>query len=446
MKALGKSLLKFWDRLTAPMDFVPHNDRRRARLLSATLMVFVILSMIVIVVIPLVTAKLVGTAPTLPIDFVIEEFVYLGIYGLSRTRYYRVSALLLTVMVNLVVWSVTITAPNFNGPQLLAIVVVLAGLLLSTRTTAILLALNFVGLVTGALVQQKTNFNPSVDFGTDISIYILFVGLFLIHLQYRDLIEKDRIVEALRAEEQSRVADQLRALDLIKSRFLASMSHELRTPLNSILNFTEFVLNEVFGPVNAEQADALRNVVNSGDFLLSLINDVLDMTKIESGSLELFIEEVDLKDVIKASLTTAQGLLQGKPVTLIENISSDLPVISGDKRRIQQILNNLMSNAIKFTAQGSITFEAARDGESNIRFTIHDTGMGIVSADQELIFQPFRQTKQGIQQGAGTGLGLPISRSLTEAHGGKLTMESKPGEGTTFHVVLPLKARTTATA
>jgi signal transduction histidine kinase len=394
-RGIGRRLLEFWDQLTAPQDFVPQHDRRQARLISATLVVFVALSIVITILIPVVSALVTGRPLSLPIDFVIEEFLYIGIYALSRTKYYKVAALLITLVVNLVVWYITVTVPTVDGAQLLAIVAVLAGLLLSTRNTAILFALNFVGLLIGSVIQQKTTFNPAVNFPNAISLYIVFFGLFLVHMRYRDLLEQDRIREAIRAEDERRAADQLRALDQIKSRFLASMSHELRTPLNSILNFSEFVLNGVFGPVNKEQADALQNVVSSGDFLLSLINDVLDMTKIESSSLELFLEDVELSDLIKTSLATAQGLLQDKPITLMTNIADDLPVILGDKRRIQQILNNLISNAIKFTVKGTITFEAARDGEDNIRFTVKDTGTGIAAADQELVFQPFRQTKQG---------------------------------------------------
>lgn len=437
----NKLVSKFWDRLTAPMEFVPSSDHRRARLVSATLVIFTCLAVLITLVIPLLSGA------ELRIVYLVSDLIYVALYFLSRTKYYKLSTVLIMIVVNLVIWySAVALIKTSDVLEFIALVAILAGILLSTRATVILILINFVALIAGSAIQSKFIINPVLKFPLAIDFFIAYFGLFLILIRYRDLLEKDRIAEALKAEGQRRATEELRTLDQVKNRFLASMSHELRTPLNSVLNFTEFVLNGVFGPVNEEQADALRNVVSSGDFLLGLINDVLDMTKIESGALELFIEQVDLQEVIKASLDTARGLLRDKPVTLVERISPDLPSILGDKRRIQQILNNLISNAIKFTVQGSVTLEAACEGETSIRLSVRDTGAGIAPADREMIFQPFRQTKQGVQQGSGTGLGLPISRSLTEAHGGKLTLESKPGEGSAFHVILPLKARETVVA
>lgn len=238
--------------------------------------------------------------------------------------------------------------------------------------------------------------------------------------------------------EQVKVAEELRTVDTMKSQFMASMSHELRTPLNAILNFTQFVSSGLMGTVNDKQVETLNKVVSSADHLLALINDVLDITKIESGMMELFVEDdVNLNDELTTIVSTAESLVQNKPIAIITKIDDDLPQLAGDKRRIRQVILNLVSNAAKFTKEGSITISAQRQ-DDDIVITVADTGPGLAPADQELIFEPFRQTQSGLKQGAGTGLGLAISRRLAEAHEGNLWLESTPGQGATFYVKLPV--------
>jgi signal transduction histidine kinase len=224
----------------------------------------------------------------------------------------------------------------------------------------------------------------------------------------------------------------------VKSQFLASMSHELRTPLNAILNFTQFVSSGMLGTVNEEQVDTLGKVVYSGQHLLGLINDVLDISKIEAGALKLFIEpNVDLAQEASIVTDSARTLVGQKPVEIQLEVAPNLPHIVGDKRRIRQIMLNLVSNACKFTDKGSIriTLEAQQD---NIVFAVHDTGAGIAPEDQGMIFELFRQSQTGLRQGEGTGLGLPISRRLAVAHGGSVWLESALGQGSTFYVSLPV--------
>jgi signal transduction histidine kinase/HAMP domain-containing protein len=223
----------------------------------------------------------------------------------------------------------------------------------------------------------------------------------------------------------------------IKSQFLANMSHELRTPLNAILNFTEFVADGVLGPVNQEQVDTLHKAIDSGEHLLSLINDILDLTKIEVGMMDLFLEEIDLNRVITSVLSTAKGLVKDKPqIEIVDNVQDDLPLLVADRRRIRQILLNLISNAVKFTDEGQITISAVREN-SEVHLAVKDTGTGIAPEDQSMIFENFRQSREGMQT-AGTGLGLPISKHLVEAHDGRMWLESEPGVGSVFHVVLPI--------
>jgi signal transduction histidine kinase len=238
--------------------------------------------------------------------------------------------------------------------------------------------------------------------------------------------------EAQSSREEAEKANQ------VKSQFLANMSHELRTPLNAILNFTAFVADGVMGPVNEEQREALQQTVSSGKHLLSLINDVLDITKIETGMMDLFIETVDVNAALAAAISTAKGLVKNKPIELIIDVEENLPQIKGDKRRIRQILLNLVSNAAKFTLKGSITI-SARHREGELLISVKDTGIGIARDDHALVFESFKQIKHDLPDIIGTGLGIPISKFFVEQHGGRIWLESEVDVGTTFFVVLPIQ-------
>jgi signal transduction histidine kinase len=245
-----------------------------------------------------------------------------------------------------------------------------------------------------------------------------------------------------RTAELEMAKDAAERADKTKSAFLASMSHELRTPLNAIINFTKFVAKGFLGPVVPEQVEALDQVTESGKHLLALINDVLDMSKIEAGSLLLFIEDnVDLANLLSTVESTGKTLLDSKPVTLTAIIDKDLPHIRADRQRVLQILLNVMSNACKFTETGEIILQARRDGDQ-VLMSIKDSGPGIAAADHGQVFEAFKQTEAGLRQGSGTGLGMPISKNLAEAHGGRLWLESEPGKGATFYLSLPIKSET----
>ena len=245
--------------------------------------------------------------------------------------------------------------------------------------------------------------------------------------------------------EQEHVTQELARADLMKSQFLASMSHELRTPLNAIINFTQLIAMGVAGPVTEEQLTMLNTSLSSSRHLLQLINDVLDISKIQAGRLSLYIEEnVCLNDEVRAVVDIAEPLLQEQnatleqPIRFVQDIDHNLPLTACDRRRIRQVLLNLLSNAIKFTEQGSITLSAKKKGEEFV-FAVMDTGPGIPQEMRTRIFEPFIQETDNIKHTQGTGLGLPISRSLAQAHGGDLWVESKIGEGTTFFFTLPLR-------
>jgi signal transduction histidine kinase len=246
----------------------------------------------------------------------------------------------------------------------------------------------------------------------------------------------------LAKEETEQAKNAAERANNVKSAFLASMSHELRTPLNAIINYSKFVAKGSMGPVNEEQAETLHEVVDSAKHLLNLINDVLDMSKIESGSLTLFIEDnIDLRPVVESVMSIGKGLLGEKQVALESQIAPDLPTIKGDRQRILQIFLNIMSNACKFTEQGHIKLEVAH-AQNEVIVSIEDTGSGISPEDHEKVFEAFKQTDTGLRQVGGTGLGMPISKNLAESHGGRLWLESEVGKGTTFRVALPVNSAT----
>ena len=243
------------------------------------------------------------------------------------------------------------------------------------------------------------------------------------------------------AQEARAVAEQA---NKAKSAFLANMSHELRTPLNATINFTELVAMGTMGPINKEQEEALGYSLNSSKHLLQLINDVLDISKIQAGRLTLFVEEnTNLHEEINEALMMVEPLLQKHAslykynVRLVKDIDQNLPLINCDRRRIKQVLLNLLSNAVKFTQKGSITL-SAKQRNDHIAFAVMDTGQGIPKELQNQIFEPFIQTMDGVKHADGTGLGLPITRSLIEAHGGKIWLESDLGKGTSFFFSLPI--------
>lgn len=239
--------------------------------------------------------------------------------------------------------------------------------------------------------------------------------------------------------------EQAERADKAKSIFLASVSHELRTPLNAIINLTKFVAMEFYGPVNQEQVEILGKTEASGKHLLNLINDVLDISKIEAGSLELFVEnDICVERIVEMAAETGRASLMTNAVTISCCVEPNLPLLTGDEQRIRQIVYNLISNACKFSNEGEVVVRAYQCNDE-IHIAVCDSGPGIDPQDHEKIFDTFRQAKTGLRKGTGTGLGLPISRSLAAAHGGRLWLDSAPGRGATFFVALPVNSALEAT-
>lgn len=294
-----------------------------------------------------------------------------------------------------------------------------------TQSEAVLPMLVGDGLVgvLGLQSEIRDRFGPD-----DVEIFSTLAEQIAIAVQNAQLYER-----------QTQLAEELRQTDQAKNLFLASMSHELRTPLNAIMNFTEMVAVGIMGPVNDEQKELLDQSLDSSKHLLNLINDVLDISKIQAGRLTLFVEDdVNLYAEVRTVVNMIEPLLKNKPVTLVQDIDDNLPLLTGDKRRIRQIMLNLVSNAAKFTDEGTITLSAKNRG-TQVQLAVIDCGPGIVPAMQEVIFEPFMQTADGVKHALGTGLGLPITKSLVAAHNGRIWLESKPGEGSAFYVTLPIQ-------
>ena len=237
--------------------------------------------------------------------------------------------------------------------------------------------------------------------------------------------------QLVRAKEKAESADRL------KSAFLATMSHELRTPLNSIIGFTGILLQGLPGPLNEEQQRQLGMVQQSAHRLLELVTDVLDISKIEAGHLEVAHRPFDLRQSILKAVQAVRPLAEKKGLSLRATITPSVGTIAGDSRRVEQVLLNLLNNGVKFTERGGIELDAKREGDT-VTLAVTDTGVGVPGEYLERVFDPFFQIDNGLtRRNEGTGLGLSISRKLAEKMGGSLTVESRPGEGSTFTLTLP---------
>jgi len=237
------------------------------------------------------------------------------------------------------------------------------------------------------------------------------------------------------------LADKSRQLEVAsqhKSEFLANMSHELRTPLNAIIGFSEVLTERMFGELNEKQEEYLKDIYGSGTHLLSLINDILDLSKIEAGRMELEVTDFDLPTAIDNALTLVRERAGRRGITLQRTVDKRLGQVRGDERKIRQVILNLLSNAIKFTPEGGRIEVTATQGDRAVEVSVSDTGVGIASEDQEAVFEEFRQVGGADKKAEGTGLGLALCRKFVELHGGRIWVRSQVGAGSTFTFMLPL--------
>jgi signal transduction histidine kinase len=240
------------------------------------------------------------------------------------------------------------------------------------------------------------------------------------------------------SDELERVHRELELASEHKSQFLANMSHELRTPLNAIIGFSEVLHEQMFGELNERQLAYVDDVLDAGRHLLSLINDVLDLAKIEAGRMELELSQVAIPDLLRNAVSMHGDVATRGGVELSLASEPAEIIVTADERRVRQVVFNLLSNAVKFTPENGRVDISARLDDSNVEVAVADTGPGIPAEDADTIFEEFEQTDEG-RKAEGTGLGLPLSRKLVELHGGRLWFESEPGQGSTFHFTLPVQ-------
>jgi signal transduction histidine kinase/HAMP domain-containing protein len=281
--------------------------------------------------------------------------------------------------------------------------------------------------IVGALVVRRRS--PGEFAGTTIDLLQTFAAQSVVAMQNARLFAE--------IEEKGR---QLELASRHKSQFLANMSHELRTPLNAVLGYSEMMLDGLYGDMPEKAKGVLERVQANGKHLLGLINDVLDLSKIEAGQLSLAIEDYSMSALVKQAVATTESLARTKGLALTAQIQDGLPKGRGDERRLTQVLLNLIGNAVKFTDKGEVAISAeVADG----RFTVavRDTGPGIAEADQARIFEEFQQVDNtNTRKKGGTGLGLAIAKRIMEMHGGTLTVQSVVGEGSIFRMILPVRA------
>jgi signal transduction histidine kinase len=225
-----------------------------------------------------------------------------------------------------------------------------------------------------------------------------------------------------------------------KSEFLANMSHELRTPLNAIIGFSEVLTDRMFGELNEKQEEYLKDIYASGTHLLSLINDILDLSKIEAGRMELELTDFHLPTALDNALTLVRERAARRSITLNISIDERLGEVRADERKIRQVVLNLLSNAIKFTPEGGrIEIAAAEPKDGSVEVSVSDTGIGIAPEDQEAVFEEFRQVGTAQKKAEGTGLGLTLCRKFIELHGGRIWVKSQVGQGSTFTFTIPVR-------
>ncbi|HJW48314.1 MAG TPA: GAF domain-containing protein, partial [Candidatus Limnocylindria bacterium] len=281
------------------------------------------------------------------------------------------------------------------------------------------------GVVTGAIILGRETVRPFSE--REVQLVETFAN------QAAIAIRNVRLFNEI--QDKSR---QLEVASRHKSEFLANMSHELRTPLNAIIGFSEVLIQGLFGEVNEKQRDYLQDVIGSGQHLLSLINDILDLSKIEAGRMELELSTFSFRSALQSGVTIVRERAARNGITLNVDVSDELDRVEADERKVKQILYNLLSNAVKFTPDGGNVNVTARRDNGDVRVDVQDNGIGIAEADQARIFEEFQQVGRERSR-EGTGLGLTLTKRFVELHGGRIWLESAPGKGSRFTFTLPLR-------
>jgi len=298
--------------------------------------------------------------------------------------------------------------------------------------SAAIVPLAVVGQLVGVITMESAQPNAYSD--DTLQLLLTLAGSLSAVIQNQALLETVQRTNA-----------QLLELDQLKSQFLANMSHELRTPLNSIIGFSRVIIKGIDGPLTEMQEQDLTTIYNSGQHLLNLINDILDQAKIQAGKMDLQSDYFDMKGVVDAVRSIGIGLVKDKPIDIFVDVQAGMPKTFGDEFRTRQVLLNLVSNAAKFTREGAInivgyTQADPETGQMMVRVDVNDTGIGIAESDMGLLFEAFRQVDSSLTRTqGGTGLGLPIAKSLIEMQNGRMVVASRINAGSTFSILLPVE-------
>jgi signal transduction histidine kinase len=351
-----------------------------------------------------------------------------GLFSPQRLRY------LLPLAAVVLALAASQTGPSFGSLVTLFFLWFASSMTYLRRRDAFVV-MGWAGLVLGVLLAvQKGNTDPLVDWDATVGLMVslAFFSNRLVDRSW-NLAQGER---AARSETEMARAE-LETVSERKTRFLARMSHELRTPLNAIIGFSEMLAQRSFGDLTAKQGEYVTDIVDSGRHLLALVDEVLDVAKVETGALDLDVGPVDVGELLAGSATLFEEQAGRRRVTLVVEVEPGLPTIQADARKLKQVLFNLVANAVRFTPPGGRITLGGRSAHHAVRFSVSDTGPGIPTDQQEAIFEAFRQAHAGA---GGTGLGLPLARRLVEQHGGRLWVDSAPGEGARFSAELTLRA------
>jgi PAS domain S-box-containing protein len=303
-----------------------------------------------------------------------------------------------------------------------------------------------VEVVSGKILNERSEMSAIVSIVHDLTKVVENERLAeeLVHLN-EGLEDRVRSATEELAERNRQLEWQSQELERayrLKSEFLASMSHELRTPINALLGYTSLMRDRIYGDLTDRQEESLQRMYSASQHLLELVNDILDLAKIEAGKMPVHVERVDLTSLIRELSQTIEPMVRGKELEYVIDIGEGLPMLDTDRTKVKQVILNLLSNAVKFTNQGEIRISARHHpGDDEVEVAISDTGIGIEEKDQDKIFEDFRQADQSsTREYGGTGLGLSITTKLLKLLGGTIRLESEPGKGSTFHVRLPLSS------
>lgn len=447
---------QFWDVITAPPASIDNrHERRRARLLVALLAFLNVANIGLFLAYQSAGSAFASVVP-------ITTAALIGMYVLSRTTLYKWAAVLSIAVITLTLLYLVSsgTAPsNVNWIYYLFLGILLAGLWFDSRAAWVVFLIDVAGIVILALITPDLAPEALLY---PIGYFIISAGLYLFFMRHRDILEEERQEELATALGQTRIANDALAtanidlekvnVDLVranalakenarlKGEFMSTMSHELRTPLNAIIGFTGIMLEGMGGEIDDEARHMIQRIDANSNRLLTLINDVLDLAKIEAGRLEVIAEAMSPRELVSQWQAQMSVLADKKGLAFDVSVAPEMPeMVMGDSQRIAQVVINLLSNAFKFTEKGGVRLEIAPEGE-NWTIRVTDTGVGIPPHAVNYIFDEFRQLDGSTKRMyGGTGLGLAIVRNLCRMMSGSVRVTSELGKGSVFTVTLPLE-------